>query len=146
MNILGKRYIFFGLSLFIIVTGLICLYIAGTPLSIDFTGGSLLELKFASASPQPAQIIADYEAANVGDVQVQTTESGTYDIRSQFLDNDQRGVVLAALEEEFGEAEVIRFDSVGPSIGEQVTSRGALAVTLSSLLVVLFIAYQSIGS
>ena len=145
MNILGKRYLFFGLSLLIIVTGLICLFIAGIPLSIDFTGGSLLELKFASASPPPAEIIAVYEAAGIGDVQAQTTESGTYDIRSQFLDNEQRAAVLAALTDKFGESEVIRFDSVGPSIGEQVTSRGALAVTVSSLLVVLFIAWSFRG-
>lgn len=145
MNILGKRYIFFALSLFIIVAGLICLFIAGVPLSIDFTGGSLLELKFASSSPKPAEIIAVYEAANIGDVQVQTTENGTYDIRSQFLNNDQRAAVLAALNEKYGESEVIRFDSVGPSIGEQVTSRGALAVAVSSILVVLFIAWSFRG-
>ena len=145
MNILGKRYIFFGLSLFIIISGLICLYIAGTPLSIDFTGGSLLELKFANATPQPAEIIAVYEAANIGDAQVQTTGSGTYDIRSEFLDNDQRAVVLAALNEKFGESEVIRFDSVGPSIGQQVTSRGALAIAIASILVVLFIAWSFRG-
>ncbi|HJS19120.1 MAG TPA: protein translocase subunit SecF [Anaerolineales bacterium] len=142
MNILGKRYIFFGVSLVMIVMGLTCLFIAGVPLSIDFTGGSLLELKFANASPQPAEIIAVYEAGNIGDVQVQTTEDGTYDIRSQFLDNEQRAVVLDALNEKFGESEIIRFDSVGPSIGEQVTSRSALAVTVSSILVVLFIAWS----
>lgn len=145
MNILGKRYIFFGLSLIIIVTGLICLYIAGTPLSIDFTGGSLLELKFANASPKPAEILAVYDAANIDDAQVQTAEGGIYNIRSQFLDNDQRAVVIDALNEKFGESEVIRFDSVGPSIGEQVTSRGALAVLISSVLVVLFIAWSFRG-
>ncbi len=137
MNILGKRYIFFGLSLLIIVTGLICLFIADVPLSIDFTGGSLLELKFANASPQPAEIIAVYEAANIGDAQVQTTGDGTYNIRSEFLDNDQRAAVLDALNEKYGGSEVIRFDSVGPSIGQQVTSRGALAIVIASILVVL---------
>jgi preprotein translocase subunit SecF len=34
---------------------------------------------------------------------------------------------------------------VGPSIGEQVTSRGALAVAVSSVLVVLFIAWSFRG-
>ena len=145
MNILGKRYIFFGLSLLIIVTGLIALFAAGVPLSIDFTGGSLLELKFASASPKPAEIIAVYEAANIGDAQVQTVGSGTYSIRSAFLDNDQRAAVLAALTEKYGESDVIRFDSVGPSIGQQVTSRGALAIAIASILVVLFIAWSFRG-
>jgi preprotein translocase subunit SecF len=45
----------------------------------------------------------------------------------------------------FGETTVQRFDSVGPSIGEQVTSRAAMAVGVSSLLVVLFIAWSFRG-
>ena len=145
MNILGKRYIFFGVSLLIITVGLILLALGKTPLSVDFTGGSLLEISFANKSPQPGEIIAIYESGNLKDVQVQTSDTGSYIIRSQFLDNDQRDAVLSALTETIGEVEVIRFDSVGPSIGEQVTSRGAIAVTVASLLVVLFIAWSFRG-
>jgi preprotein translocase subunit SecF len=145
MNILGKRYIFFGLSLLIIVSGLILLFVNKVPLSIDFTGGSLLEVAFSGEGPQPSEIIEIYETANIKDAQVQTTETGSFIIRSQFLDNDQRDAVLAALSERYGETNVVRFDSVGPSIGEQVTSRAAIAVAVASLLVVLFIAWSFRG-
>lgn len=145
MNILGKRYVFFAVSLSIIVIGLILLFVSKVPLSIDFTGGSLLEVTFANKSPQPGEIIAIYETANIKDAQVQTTETGGYVIRSQFLDNDQRDTVISALTEKYGEVNVVRFDSVGPSIGKQVTSRGAAAVLVSSLLVVLFIAWSFRG-
>jgi preprotein translocase subunit SecF len=145
MNILGKRYFFFGLSLLIIVSGLVILFLNKVPLSIDFTGGSLLEVSFNDKSPEPSEIITVYESANIKDVQVQTSETGSYIIRSQFLDNDQRDAVINALTEKIGAVEVIRFDSVGPSIGEQVTSRGAIAVTVASLLVVLFIAWSFRG-
>lgn len=145
MNILGKRYIFFGLSLLIIASGLIILFARGVPLSIDFTGGSLLEVSFANQSPETTEIIEVYESANLKDVQVQTSDTGSYIIRSQFLDNDERDVVLSSLTKNIGEVEVIRFDSVGPSIGEQVTSRAALAVLIASLLVVLFIAWSFRG-
>ena len=145
MNILGKRYIFFGVSFAIIVSGLILLFAGKAPLSIDFTGGSLLEVTFANQTPQPGEIIQIYEAADLKDVQVQTSDTGSYIIRSEFLDNDERDRVLAALTDQFGEVNVVRFDSVGPSIGEQVTSRGAIAVTVASLLVVLFIAWSFRG-
>lgn len=145
MNILGKRYLFFGISLLIIITGLVILFLNKVPLSIDFTGGSLLEVSFSSQTPEPGDIIAIYDTANISDVQVQTSETGSYIIRSQFLDNDQRDVVIAALSEKYGEVNVVRFDSVGPSIGQQVTSRGAIAVAVSSLLVVLFIAWSFRG-
>ncbi len=145
MNILGKRYFFFGLSLLIIIPGLILLFTGGVPLSIDFTGGSMLEVSFTSQSPEPGEIIALYNRANIKDVQVQTSETGTYIIRSEFLENEVRDAVLTAMTENIEEPTVERFDSVGPSIGEQVTSRGALAVGVASVLVVLFIAWSFRG-
>jgi preprotein translocase subunit SecF len=145
MNILGKRYLFFGLSLIIIIPGLIILLTGGLPLSIDFTGGSLLEVSFTDQSPAPGEIIALYEDANIKDVQVQTTETGSYIIRSEFLENEVRDGVLTAMTESIGEPTVVRFDSVGPSIGEQVTSRGAMAVGVAAVLVVLFIAWSFRG-
>ena len=145
MNILGKRYFFFMLSLILIVPGLIILFTGGLPLSIDFTGGSLLEVSFAGKSPEPAEIIAIYDDANIKDVQVQTSETGSYIIRSEFLENDVRDTVLTAMTDAIGEPTVIRFDSVGPSIGEQVTSRGAIAVAVASVLVVVFIAWSFRG-
>lgn len=145
MNILGKRYFFFGVSLILIVPGLIILFTGGLPLSIDFTGGSLLEVSFDNQSPAPADIIAIYEDANIKDVQVQTSETGSYIIRSEFLENEVRDSVLTTMSESIGAATVIRFDSVGPSIGEQVTTRGAMAVAVAAILVVIFIAWSFRG-
>ncbi len=145
MNILGKRYIFFVLSLLIILPGLIILFSGGLPLSIDFKGGSLLEVKFDAASPSPGEILDVYDESNIKDTQVQTSDTGSFIIRSEFLENDTRDGLLNALTEKFGNVEIVRFDSVGPSIGEQVTSRGTLAVIVSSLLVVLFIAWSFRG-
>ncbi|HJQ13462.1 MAG TPA: protein translocase subunit SecF [Anaerolineales bacterium] len=145
MNILGKRYFFFGLSLLIIISGLVLLFTNKIPLSIDFTGGSLLEVTFNDQTPEPGEIIAVYDEANIRDVQVQTSDAGSYIVRSQFLDNEQRDAVINALTENIGAVDVIRFDSVGPSIGQQVTTRGAIAVAISSFLVVLFIAWSFRG-
>ncbi len=147
MNILGKRYIFFGLSLLIIIPGLIALFAGGRlPLSVDFTGGSLLEVEFSGGTqPQPADVIALYQEEGIKDVKAQTTESGTLLIRSEFLEDAERATILQRMEERFGPITVRRVDSVGPSIGEQVTQRAAMAVAVASLLVVLFIAWSFRG-
>ncbi len=142
MNLLRKRYFFFALSLIVILPGLFVLATGGISLSIDFTGGSLLEVTFAEGMPQPEEVLAVYDEANIKDAQVQTTDTGSVVIRSEFLDNEKRDAVLGSLEEEFGEVTVLRFDSVGPSIGEQVTSRAAMAVGVSSFIVLIFIAWS----
>ena len=132
IQIVNKRYLYFAISLLVIVPGIIILLTGGMPLSIDFTGGSLLEVQFeAGNTPQPAELVTLYEDATIEDAQVQTTDTGTLIIRSSFLDNEKRDQVLDAMRELTGsEVTIIRFDSVGPSIGEQVTSRAALAVVI----------------
>lgn len=144
MNILGKRYYFFAFSLLLIIPGLILLGIKGVPLSIDFTGGTLLEVKFEDGkTPDTATLLSIYDDAEISDTQVTVTEDGSLVIRSSFLTNEARDAVLTSMKEVSGsEVSVIKFDSVGPSIGKQVTQRAAIAVAVSSLLVVLFIIWS----
>ncbi len=143
IDILSKKYWYFGFSLVVILAGLIILAVFGMPLSIDFTGGSLLEVKFEDGQNlQSADLVPLYEDAGINDAQVQTTESGTLMIRSSFLTNETRDFILNEMRTQSGgEVSVIRFDSVGPSIGSQVASRAALAVGVAALAVILFITY-----
>src|SRR5687767_7387237 len=143
IDILSKRYLYFAVSLLVILPGLILLASRGLPLSIDFTGGSLLEVQFEGGETIPnADLVQLYESAGISDAQVQTTESGTLLIRSSFLSNETRDLILNEMREQSGgEVEVIRFDSVGPSIGAAVASRAALAVGIAALAVVLYITW-----
>ena len=147
MNIIGRRYLFFALSLIIIIPGLIILAVNGLPLALDFTGGSLLEIKLASGDlPQPAQVVTIYTLQGIQDAQVQTTSSDTLIIRSSFIEDSNRETIINAMEEEFGTAvEVVRLDSVGPTIGAQVASRAALAVAVAALVVVAYITWAFRG-
>jgi preprotein translocase subunit SecF len=147
LNILGKRYVFFTISLLVIVPGILLAIIGGLPLAIDFTGGSLLEVRFESGQlPAPAAIHQLYEDLGVDDAQVQTTGSDTILARSTFLDDDTRGGIVAAMEERFSDdVTVLRFDSVGPTIGAEVTSRAAIAVAVAALAVVIYITFAFRG-
>ncbi len=142
IDILRRRYLYFAISLVVILPGLILLAINGLPLSIDFTGGSLLEVQFESGKTlQSADLLPLYANAGIDDAQVQTTESGTLQIRSSFLTNETRDVILNEMRAQSGgEVTVIRFDSVGPNIGAQVTSRAAVAVAVAALGVATYIA------
>lgn len=140
IDILSKRYLYFAISLLVILPGIVILATGGLPLSIDFTGGSLLEVQFAGTTPPSADLVRLYEESGINDAQVQTTENGTILIRSSFLTNETRDVILNELRTQSGgDVSVIRFDSVGPSIGAAVASRAALAVAVAALAVVVYI-------
>ena len=147
LNIIGKRYYFFVVSLILIVPGMIILATSGLPFSIDFTGGSYLEVAINSGNlPQSTDVVNLYADFGITDVQVQPSGDNMLIIRSQFMDDDTRNKVVAALSDLVGEeVEVLRFDSVGPSISESVTSRAALAVTVSALGVILYITFAFRG-
>ena len=147
LDIIGKRYIFFGVSLLLILPGMIILAIWGLPLAIDFVGGTLLEAQFESgAAPEPATIIGIYTDLGITDVQIQTTGEDILIIRSSVMDNETRVLVLETMEEELNDTIVIRrFDTVGPTIGQEVTARGAMAVAVSALGVILFIIFAFRG-
>jgi preprotein translocase subunit SecF len=141
IDILNKRYYYFLFSLLVIIPGLVLLAINGLPLAIDFTGGSLFELKLEPGKNlSTAEILSIYERTGIDDAQVTTTDSGSLIIRSSFLTNETRDEILSAIEIASGSSvEIISFDSVGPSIGRQVTQRAAMAVGIAALGVVLYI-------
>jgi preprotein translocase subunit SecF len=143
IDILSKRYVYFIVSVLVIVPGLIVLFTGGLPLSIDFTGGSLLEVQLSAGQSLSTEAMQNiYKSAGIDDAQVQTTENGTLLIRSSFLTNENRDIVLSDMKSQTGaDVTVIRFDSVGPSIGSQVASRAAQAVGIAALAVALFIRY-----
>jgi preprotein translocase subunit SecF len=117
------------------------------PLAIDFTGGSLLEVKFDTASqPQPADVIQLFQDLGVEDTLVQTTGQGTLIARSKFMDDDTRGKIIQSMEERFNSTvTVLRFDSVGPTIGNEVATRAALAVGVAAIGVIIYITIQFRG-
>ncbi len=150
IDIIGKRYYYFLFSLLIIIPGLALLgYMVSTgklPVSIDFTGGSLLEVKIAGATPTEAEIILLYNRLGVEDVQVQTTSEGSYVIRSSVLEEAVRGSIVSELSKEFdSEVTVLKFDSVGPTIGREVTARAAQAAAVAAIIVTFYLTFAFRG-
>jgi len=151
IDILGKRYYFFALSLLLIVPGLILLGVMaanGTlPLSIDFTGGTMLEVRFEEGkTPQPADVVILYNDLGIEDIKVQTTNDGTLQARSSELSEDVSARIVSEMEQKFNsKVEVLRFESVGPTIGEEVTSRALIAVAVAAIIVILYMTFAFRG-
>jgi preprotein translocase subunit SecF len=148
IDILGKRYWFFALSLLIILPGMILWAMNGLPLAIDFTGGSILEISFDSGkAPVNTEVFKLYQDQGITDVQVQPTgDEAVLIIRTPFLDETQQGTMIKALESTFNDTVTIRTsDSVGPTVGQEVASRAAMAVAIAGLAVVLYVTYAFRG-
>jgi preprotein translocase subunit SecF len=147
LNIVKRRYLFFGISLLVIIPGLIALALWGLPLAIDFSGGSLLQARFDSGTlPQPAQILEVYRQNGYGDSQIQTSGTDQIIVRTKQMDEATKSQIVSALSKQFNTPiTVLRFDTVGPAVGSEVATRAALAVAAAAIGITLYITYAFRG-
>jgi preprotein translocase subunit SecF len=147
LNILGKRYYFFALSLLIIVPGLILLAVFGMPLSIDFKGGTLLEVEFQNGQlPSTEAVKQIYDQNGVKDLQVQATSEGTLILRSSALTEEVKNTILDELQTTANsEITILKADTVGPSISKGVATHAIEAVSLAALAVIIYITFAFRG-
>jgi preprotein translocase subunit SecF len=146
IDILGKRYIFFAISLVLILPGLVIIAFSGLPMAIDFTGGSLVEVQFPGEVPAPADVFVLYNQLDVTDVQVTPSDDSILIIRSKFMSEEKRIEILNEMETRFNtDITLLRAESVGPTIGEEVTARAAMAVAVAALGVIIYITFAFRG-
>lgn len=147
IDIVKRRYLYFGLSLLVIIPGMLALLGWGFPLAIDFRGGSLLDIRFdTGAVPQPSQVSTLYSENGFRDSVVQTTGTNGLIIRSSDMTDAQRNQLVTAMQARFNATITVqRFESVGPSVGQEVAKRAAGAVGLAALGILAYITYAFRG-
>jgi len=141
LNLMGKRYMFFGISLAIIIPGIIAMIVWGLPFSNEFKGGSLLEVKYASGkAPDTTQVIEIYHNQGIADVQASTSGPDTLMIRSSLLGEGALTNLLKEMSDKSkDQITVEQFDNIGPTLAQEVTQRGILVVLVASVVLAIYI-------
>lgn len=141
MNIMKFKIWYFVFSLLIILPGLYYLATSGLKLGIDFTGGALIEYKF-DKSLDVFNLKKEIAATGIEVGQILPSLDNSYIIRTKPLDQDKINVLKQSLTEKFGKIEERRVENVGPVIGKELSQKALVALLLSSLAIVLYIAYS----
>lgn len=135
MFIITHRAVWYTISAILIAGSLAAVGVWGLRFSIDFTGGSLMEVQYSETAPTSAEVREALERSGVTGSSVRPTDGG-YLIRTPFLEPDVYLAVRAAL----GGTEV-RYDSIGPTIGSELSTRAVYALVLVLIAITLFIAF-----
>jgi len=147
-NIVEKRHWYFLISALIIIPGLIAIIYSfitfGTPmrLGIDFTGGTLLELRFQQ--PASPDAVRDVLAANgFPDPILQTTsDPNTIVLRTKEMGTAEKEQIEADLAAAFGPVDTLRYETVGPTVGAEVTKAASIAIVAAALLIIAYIVFS----
>jgi len=143
MNIIGKKYWYFAISLIVIIPGMIALFLWGLNLSIDFTGGSRITLSFKNGVNNKT-INTVSKAFSEGKIKVYSVEQSNnlVFIRTQVIDQNQDNKFLTDLKSKINSSKQEEFETIGPTIGSETTTNAVEAVILASILIVLYITWS----
>ena len=169
LNIIGKRKIWYAISILIILAGIVSFAIQGFNFGIDFTGGSYVQLTFheGTAATAPAEDAEteegteDEEAAvteitpieiELADLRevvngyvdktptIQFDKTNTaYLIRTELTTEEEVQDMLDGIEAEIGPYQVDRNELVGPTIGNELTQKAIIALALACALMLIYI-------
>lgn len=142
---LGRKKLWWiGISLLIMVPGIVSLIFWKLPFGIDFRGGTQMEI---TAEKSPNEDTMRQKLAGLDSVKALTlSKSGeSYLIRMLPISEDQHRQIVKDLEKDFGKITEKEYQSVGPSVSSDLTKKAIIAVCLAALLIVLFLAYSFRG-
>lgn len=137
-NILGTRKIWLAISAILISASIAVWFIWGFNLGIDFTGGSLLNIKFSNARPANEEIQTKLsEIKDIGNVEIQTEGDQTIILKTKFINNDQKAEILG----KFTDAQEQSFESIGPTFGAEMAQKSWMAFILVILGMISYITW-----
>lgn len=107
---------------------------------IEFTGGSVINLEYSNTRPDNAAVLAKISELNLGDVPTiyAEGEKGLI-IRTITLEESRHAAILEKLKET-GDFQEKSFESIGPVVGQELTSKMSVLITISLLAMLVYIA------
>jgi preprotein translocase subunit SecF len=145
-DFMGKSKLFISVSILVILTSYALLFTKGLNYGIDFVGGTIVQVKYDKKAPikkirEALKVDKDFSGASVTEfgspqeVVIRVTNSTTS------VANDI-GDKVKTLLKDTGKFEVRRVDMVGPKVGSELREKGIMAMFLSILTILIYVAFR----
>lgn len=138
VNIIGYSKIWLATSGVIVGCSMLAIAVFGFNFGIDFTGGSLLEIHKVEASVEDVRKAVE---STGHEATVQQSDTGAYFVRLSPISETEHQEVLAAIVKVSPTAVEAKFDSVGPTIGNELKRASVTALVLLLVLIGAYIAW-----
>ena len=142
MNVITLRPVWYVLSGVMIGLSIIFLAVWGLRQGIDFTGGSLLAVKF-NTRPVTTEVqqVFDKASLNVGAIVTQPVGDREMQFRLRHLDEVEHQRMLQALKKKYPEVVELRFDAIGPVIGQELRQKSIQGLIIVLVAIMIYVAY-----
>ncbi len=143
IDFLKYRNIYFIVSALIFVLGIVLFATKGLNMGIDFTGGTMVQVKFER--PVDMADIRQALTLTENDSELQSYGDQTYAVREKGTEdnvNEVQNRIEEALNTLNVPYEVQQTNFVGPTVGQNMTERAVWAILLSLVLIIIYVAFR----
>uniref|UniRef100_A0AAU2VYN7 Protein-export membrane protein SecF n=1 Tax=Streptomyces sp. NBC_00008 TaxID=2903610 RepID=A0AAU2VYN7_9ACTN len=138
-DFIGKRKIWYGISILITITAIVGLAVSGLNMGIEFKGGAVFTTPKTSVSVEKAEDLASTSSGH--QAIVQKLGNGGLRIQITEVDTSKSDAIKGDLSKGLSvPEEKIAADLVGPSWGEQVANKAWTGLGVFMVLVVIYLA------
>lgn len=148
MYIVNHRTLFFTITGILLAIALGAIVFFRLPLSIDFAGGSLVEVSYTNTRPELSVVTEKVKQLALGEVSVRESGANGVTVRTRTLTPEEHDKVLLALSENNTQALTeLRFNSIGPSMGAELGKKAlyALLAVISAIMLYIAWAFRSVS-
>jgi len=141
MFIVKHRKIFYSISIALLAVSIFSIFFWGLRPSIDFTGGSLLDVSFGGSKPTAEEVRKVLNDLNFKDASVRSSGGG-FIIRMKEISQSQKDSIMQNLSfnSKYSPTEKT-FSTIGPILGKEAMQKAWLSIMLVLLAIVLFITF-----
>ncbi|MBS4235242.1 protein translocase subunit SecF [Campylobacter vulpis] len=145
-NFMKMRFAAISLSFILFFGSIFLLFERGLQFGIDFSGGTLVQLRYENAAPIPQ--IREILSQSGQFQNLSVTEFGSAEeITIRFLGSnenlgDDSGAYISSLLKDTGQFELRRVDVVGPKVGDELRNKGLMALAVSLVAILIYIAFR----
>jgi len=141
MKFMKHKWLFFLISALVIIPGLFSLIKWRLQPSIDFTGGTILELEFTQAVGDRLSAISEtLNELKIDYSSIQTSGEKRILIKAKPITREDVSSIIGTLAEKVGEKPAeLRFDTVGPTLGKELIKKTLVAILLGACFILLYV-------
>jgi len=141
-NVVKNRNYFFGFSLLLTILSIISIFTWKLNLSIDFRGGSNIEISLPNAEENLNKIREIGRESGLKIDSVRTSDNNKVIIRTDDLSTNEHSLFIENLKSEFSDKVAEEnYQTVGPVVSRDLTNKTIWSVVIASIAIILYIAY-----
>jgi len=141
MPIVANRKIFYAISIILVLASVVSVAVWGLKPSIDFTGGTLIEVHYEGTRPDQSAVISAISAIDPA-ASIRPSGTDEYIVRMKSIDENEKTAVAGALSLGGTASSTEKsFDSIGPVLGAEALRKAVVSIILVILGIVLYITF-----